>query len=108
MDDLFFDLGEMRVEVEEEAYLLTQVKQLKDFSVQIGRISHVLGDVDLNAYKKKAREMMEAAACLHLGRTAAARNSSGVWQGSRVGGCSAPLLCQALVFSPREAYAADM
>ena len=57
---------------------------------------------------QRSPRQAKAAPCLHLGRTAAARNGWGVRQGAKIGGCAAPFLRQALGLSPREAHAADM
>ena len=46
--------------VENDGHLVACVKELKDFSVEIGKLLQVTGDVDLTAYKNKAREIMES------------------------------------------------
>ncbi len=58
--DQVLEEDEIILEVKEEGYILAKAKELKDFSIEIGRnILQVHGDFDLIAYKKKAQKMME-------------------------------------------------
>jgi hypothetical protein len=54
-----FEGEEILPAVEDDGHLVASIKELKDFSVEIGRLLKVTGDVDLTAYKNKTREIME-------------------------------------------------
>jgi hypothetical protein len=59
LDKLLLKEDEIRLDANEEADIFTRVENLKDFSVEIGQILQVDGDVAFSAYKQKARNMME-------------------------------------------------
>jgi hypothetical protein len=54
-----FEADEIILTGEDDGHLVASVQELKDFSVEIGRLLKVTGDVDLTAYKNKAREIMD-------------------------------------------------
>jgi hypothetical protein len=59
LDKLLLDDGEIRLDGEAESEIFTRVQNLKDFSIEIGQILQVVGDVDLSVYKQKARDIMD-------------------------------------------------
>jgi hypothetical protein len=58
LDDVLQN-NEIRIVGDEESHILALVKEVKTFSVEIGQILQVYGDVDMIAYKQKARDMID-------------------------------------------------
>jgi hypothetical protein len=54
-----FEADEIIMPMEDDGHLVASVQELKDFSVEIGAILQVTGDVNLPVYKKKAGDIME-------------------------------------------------
>jgi peptidoglycan hydrolase CwlO-like protein len=59
LDKLLLEDGEIRVDGEAEGDIFTRVQNLKEFSIEIGQILQINGDIDLSAYKQKARDIMD-------------------------------------------------
>jgi hypothetical protein len=59
LDNLLFEADDVRLDEEKEGGIFAQVKHLQDFSVEIGQILQIDGDVNLSTYKQKARDMVD-------------------------------------------------